>query len=69
MPASARRRVWFDGAFAAVPVFQRDRLAPGDAIAGPAIVEQYDTCTYLAPRWSMAVRNDLLVLDRQASAS
>jgi N-methylhydantoinase A len=69
MPASAQRRVWCDGGFAAVPVFQRDRLSDGDAIAGPAVVEQYDTCTYLAPRWWMTVRGDLLVLDREASAS
>jgi N-methylhydantoinase A len=44
------RQVWIDGSFADVPVFQRDAL-PRDSIEGPAIIEQYDTTTYVAPNW------------------
>ena len=31
------------------PVFDRERLAPGHAIAGPAVVEQMDATTLLLP--------------------
>jgi N-methylhydantoinase A len=27
-------------------------LRPGDAFDGPAVVEQYDATTYVAPGWS-----------------
>jgi N-methylhydantoinase A/oxoprolinase/acetone carboxylase beta subunit len=32
-------------------VYQRDSLEPKTVIDGPAIVEQYDTTTYVAPEW------------------
>src|SRR5690606_31688377 len=49
-PAAARegsRDVWLPEAagFVAVPVYARDRLAPGNRIPGPAIVEQMDSTT------------------------
>ncbi|MBV9028586.1 MAG: hydantoinase/oxoprolinase family protein, partial [Candidatus Eremiobacteraeota bacterium] len=56
------RKVWVDGDFTDVPVFQRDALENGVNFAGPAIVEQYDTTTYLAPDWKMTVEDDLLLL-------
>ena len=58
------RKVWIDGAFVAVPVFARQALAPRRKIEGPAIVEQYDTTTYLAPSWEMTVEEDLLLLHK-----
>ncbi len=68
-PASpAQRPIWLGTAFGAAPVYERDDLPVGSALAGPAIVEQYDTCTYVAPGWTAVVRDDLLVLDRGASA-
>ncbi|HEX3548863.1 MAG TPA: hydantoinase/oxoprolinase family protein [Candidatus Elarobacter sp.] len=46
----------FDGAaFAATPVYGRAHLRPGDAFQGPAIVEQYDATTYVAPAWNARV--------------
>jgi len=43
----------FDGAaFADTPVYDRALLRPGDAFDGPAVVEQYDATTYVAPAWS-----------------
>jgi N-methylhydantoinase A len=62
----SERNVWLDGAFTAVPVFERESLAEGAAIAGPAIVESYDSTTYLAPKWSLVVEGDLMVLQRES---
>jgi N-methylhydantoinase A len=52
-PAPARigrRPVWFAeaGGFVETPVYAREKLAPGMAISGPAIVEQMDS-TAVAP--------------------
>jgi len=40
---------------APTPVYARERLPRGAAFAGPAIVEQYDTTTYVAPGWHASV--------------
>jgi len=32
-------------------VFRRENLAPGQRVPGPAIIEQLDTTTYIAPEW------------------
>ena len=37
------------------PVYPRERLAPGAALSGPAIVAQYDTTTVLPPDWSATI--------------
>jgi N-methylhydantoinase A len=47
---AALRPVYFDDAGALdTPVFERAELLPGHRIAGPAIVEQLDATTVLAP--------------------
>ncbi len=45
------RRAWFPaaGGFVETPVFDRARLAPGDAIAGPALVEERESTLVLPP--------------------
>ncbi|MBI4011396.1 MAG: hydantoinase/oxoprolinase family protein [Candidatus Rokubacteria bacterium] len=43
--APATRRLYLDGGFLEAGVYQRAELRPGDAFAGPAVVEQYDTTT------------------------
>ncbi len=53
-PAAARagaRPVFFDeaGDFVETPLYARERLRPGHRIAGPAIIEQMDSTTVLAP--------------------
>lgn len=47
----SRRDVWLPeaGGFVAVPVYARDRLLPGNRLAGPAIVEQMDSTTVILP--------------------
>jgi N-methylhydantoinase A len=50
------RAVWFDGTSAVVSaLYERDRLDPGTALAGPAIVEQFDATTAIPPGWSAMV--------------
>ena len=46
-----RRDVWLAEAqnFVSCPVYDRERLQPGNRIAGPAIVEQMDTTTVVLP--------------------
>jgi N-methylhydantoinase A len=46
----------FDGArFVATPVYARSALRTGDTFAGPAVIEQYDATTYVAPGWDVRV--------------
>jgi N-methylhydantoinase A len=64
--ALAERRNVYDGErFVATDVYARALLRAGDALAGPAVIEQYDATTYVAPGWSAridAISN--LVLER-----
>jgi N-methylhydantoinase A len=50
-PLKGTRRVHFQesGGFIACPIYDRARLAPGQEIFGPAIVEQMDTTTVVLP--------------------
>lgn len=45
------RSVWTAGTFAPTPIYARARLQTGNTLDGPAVIEQYDTTTYLAPGW------------------
>ena len=49
--AAAGAPVWLAeaGDFVSCPVYDRDRLRPGNVIAGPAVVEQMDTTTVVLP--------------------
>lgn len=50
------RDIWFDnGGPVAAACYQRDRLEPGNHIAGPALVLQYDSTVLLAPGWDATV--------------
>jgi N-methylhydantoinase A len=54
--AILERRDVYDGAsFVDTPVYDRSLLRPGDALAGPAVIEQYDATTYVAPGWNARV--------------
>jgi N-methylhydantoinase A len=46
-----RRPVYFDeaGGFADCPIYDRRRLSAGHVLAGPAVIEQFDTTTLLHP--------------------
>ncbi|MBV8499038.1 MAG: hydantoinase/oxoprolinase family protein [Candidatus Eremiobacteraeota bacterium] len=58
------RSVWIDGAFADLDVHQRGALENGAQLEGPAIVEEYDSTTYVAPGWRLRVEGNLLALER-----
>jgi 5-oxoprolinase (ATP-hydrolysing) len=65
--------VWFDGDFRATQVYDRDALAPGDTLEGPAIVLEPRSTVVIDPGWTarMLDRGELLLEDtamRQASA-
>jgi N-methylhydantoinase A len=49
------RPVHFDGAWVDTPIIARDALAPGDVVAGPAIVEEYGSTVPLHPGFSAEV--------------
>jgi N-methylhydantoinase A len=61
---AATRAVWVAGAAVAVPVYQRRDLTADQPITGPALIEQYDAVTFVAPAWTLRTRDDLLVLER-----
>jgi N-methylhydantoinase A len=49
----ARRPVWFaDAGRVDTGVHERDRMAPGDTIAGPAVIESLDSTIVVPPSWS-----------------
>lgn len=52
---SPRRQIWYEQRAWEVDVYQRADLAEGRVIAGPAIVEQYDTTTFVPPGWTIHV--------------
>jgi N-methylhydantoinase A len=67
-PAPTERRVWFTGAAHSVRVYQRAALPEGSSIAGPAVIEQYDACTYVAPAWNARIEDgDILLEHRHGS--
>jgi N-methylhydantoinase A len=60
-----RRNVYDGHRFVETPVYARTGLRPGDAFDGPAVVEQYDATTYIAPGWRARVDGfGNLVLER-----
>jgi N-methylhydantoinase A len=60
------RDVWIEGKFVDVPVFQRAALHSGGHLDGPALIEEYDSTTYLAAGWSLFADGDVLELHRAA---
>ena len=51
-----KREVYYEGSGRiATPVFSRPALSAGSRLTGPALVEQYDSCTLVAPGWRAAV--------------
>ena len=66
--AKGSREVYFDGRTATrATLYERDKLAVGAAVQGPAIVEQFDATTVIPPGWRARVdhyRN--LILERGA---
>ena len=51
---ASRRQVFFDesGGFVPCNIYDRDRLAPGSSINGPAILEGMDSTVLINPGWT-----------------
>ncbi|GAC1403091.1 MAG: hydantoinase/oxoprolinase family protein [Candidatus Velthaea sp.] len=49
------RAVWTGAAFAQLPVYRREALRAGNRMDGPCVIEQYDSCTFVAPGWHARV--------------
>ena len=45
----AEREVWFEGGRRETRFYRREKLAPGDAIAGPAMITEYTSATLVPP--------------------
>ena len=51
-----KRTAFFDSTgWIETPIYSRDSLLPGNRLAGPAIVEQYDATTVVPPGWNATV--------------
>lgn len=46
----AERPIFFDGRFLQSKIYDREALAPGDVIHGPALITEYTSATVLPPR-------------------
>jgi N-methylhydantoinase A/oxoprolinase/acetone carboxylase beta subunit len=69
--STARRivQVWSAGSLRRVPVYERDTIAVGASIVGPAIVTEYSATSFVAAGWSARVAGDgTLVLSRTRRA-
>ncbi|WP_420127978.1 hydantoinase B/oxoprolinase family protein [Longimicrobium sp.] len=54
IPAGTRE-AWIGGAWMSVPVYERDRLVAGARLAGPALIAERHSATYVAAGWITAV--------------
>jgi N-methylhydantoinase A len=52
---SARRQVLFAGRARLTPVYVREKLLPGNRLAGPAIIREYSATTVVLPGWRARV--------------
>ena len=50
-----RSDVWFEERPRSSAIFDRERLRPGAAFAGPAVIAQMDATTVVPPGWSALV--------------
>lgn len=67
--AKGTREILLEGTrgFVAANVWDRDRLALGQSISGPAIIEQSDTTTLVEPGWRATVAADeVIIMKRHA---
>lgn len=51
----AQRTIWFDGEFRTSRLYHREKLTPGDAIEGPAMITEYTSATLVPPGCRLAV--------------
>ncbi len=68
-PQPAGRRAVFDGRSGRsvdVPVYRREALPPGSAFAGPAVVAEDETATYITASFTAHIdASGCIVMDRK----
>jgi N-methylhydantoinase A len=62
--APGSRDVWLDVRYEPAPVYDRAGLAAQSTLPGPALIEEADSCTYVAPGWNARAEGSALVLER-----
>jgi N-methylhydantoinase A len=52
-----RREVYFEKyeGYRQCPIYTREKLAPGNVILGPAVIEQYDATSVIYPEWNARI--------------
>ncbi|MDQ6705503.1 MAG: hydantoinase/oxoprolinase family protein [Acidobacteriota bacterium] len=62
-PVLMRKPVFFDGAWLEATVYNRERLAPGACLRGPAVIVEYSATTFLPPHSAASVDqlNNLII--------
>jgi N-methylhydantoinase A len=50
-----KRRIYLEGDWVEVPVYNRDKLSPGNRMAGPAVIEERITTVIVHPGWDARV--------------
>ncbi|MGH8326868.1 MAG: hydantoinase/oxoprolinase family protein, partial [Steroidobacteraceae bacterium] len=67
-PVRTRRPIWFGEAAVDTPIYSRDDLRCGHAIAGPAVIIEASATTVVEPGWRATVdRLENLILERVAA--
>ena len=58
------RNVWIDGAYVGAAVYERRALSGREAISGPALIEEPDSSTYVAPGWIARAERSALIVEK-----
>ncbi|KAJ1892521.1 hypothetical protein LPJ66_006299, partial [Kickxella alabastrina] len=61
--------VYFDGGFCDTPVFRLDALAPGESVAGPAIVLDRNSTVLVEPGWTATATREQVVLESESASA
>ena len=69
VPATRSGRMWVDGSWREIPVFDRHELGPGTTIDGPAIIADANGTTVIDAGWSGAANEKGHLLLQQGSGS
>jgi N-methylhydantoinase A len=52
---SGTREVYFENGFCETPIYTKEKLPAGQALAGPAVIEQMDSTLLIEPGWTASV--------------
>jgi N-methylhydantoinase A len=61
---SDEHKIYFDGKFLSTPIYDRDKLRPGNRMTGPAIVIEMDSTTVILPNFTGEVDRYFNILIR-----